>query len=174
MARIATDELDPYEATSCLELFRTVYIPFMPFISLPVSTGWVELKQNRPLLWLCIVTVTSKITAQAQRLGVRAKEIISKRIFVDGERDLETLLGILVLMTWSIYPVRGKAYLWLLVHAAVALTDDLGLERPRENLESRPCFAMLSYNIVAPVARDLNRTLEESRAFLACYLSCST
>jgi len=177
MARLAakaTDELDPYEANGCVELFRNVYLPFFPLITLPISTGWKELKANRPLLWLCIVAVTSRSTAQSQALSLRAKEIISKRLFVDGERDLEMLLGVIILVTWSIYPTKGKAYMWLLVHAAIALTDDLGLERPRENLECRASFANLTPNLLASAGRDLNRTVEESRAFLACYLSCST
>jgi hypothetical protein len=170
---MATDELDAYEADACLELFRNVYLPFLPFMTLPISIGWKELKDNRPLLWLCIVTVTSKVNAQAQRLGRRAKEIISERAFVDGEGDFETLIGILVMVTWSVYPRKGKAFLWLLMHAAIAMTDDLGLERPRENLESRVHFATSSSNMVALAARDLNQTLEESRAFLGCFLCCS-
>jgi hypothetical protein len=83
------------EANSFLNTFRNEMSPFFPFITLPPLITAQELRQQRPFLFLCIKAVTSRNTNQQLELGKTIMKQLAERMFVNGERNLDLLLGVL-------------------------------------------------------------------------------
>lgn len=65
----AGGEPSPVEAEEYLINFHTCKSKYFPFVAIPSNTGAQQLRQERPFLWLCIMAVSSKSTAQQQLLG---------------------------------------------------------------------------------------------------------
>ena len=95
-----TEEPSPAEAEECLLHFRKYKSKYVPFIYIPLTTNAQQLRQERPFLWLCIMTVASKSTLQQQILGRKIRSIIAQEMVVQSERNIDLLLGILTFSSW--------------------------------------------------------------------------
>lgn len=80
--------------------FRTNFINNFPFLVIPLSVTAYRLRQERPILWLCIMSVASKNTNEQIILSKRVKEVFGVEAYVRGTRNLDFLLGVLVFATW--------------------------------------------------------------------------
>jgi hypothetical protein len=97
-------ELSPVKAEEYLTNFQTYKSKYFPLIYIPSTTTASQLRQERPLLWLCIMTVGSKSTSQQQVLGSKIRETIAREMVVQSEKNIDLLLGILIFIWWySIY-----------------------------------------------------------------------
>ena len=96
------DGLEPSsdEAEECLKSFRPHMAAYFPFIIVPESTTAHELRRDRPFLWLCIMSVASKSTAQQKGLGQELKITMGREVLVEGKNNIDLLLGILVFVAW--------------------------------------------------------------------------
>jgi hypothetical protein len=93
-------EPSPIEAEEHLITFQTDKSKYFPFIHIPAITIASQLRQERPLLWLCIMTVGSKSTSQQQVLGSKIRETIAREMVVQSEKNIDLLLGILTFIWW--------------------------------------------------------------------------
>lgn len=96
----STLEPSPENAELYLINFRTNFISHLPFLVIPQSVTAYRLRQERPILWLCIMAVASKNTNEQIILSKRVKEVFGKEAYVRGTRNLDFLLGVLVFATW--------------------------------------------------------------------------
>ncbi|KAL4746154.1 hypothetical protein BDW72DRAFT_207597 [Aspergillus terricola var. indicus] len=118
------------EASSYLDQFRRKFIHNLPFLVVPPSTTAQQLYQDRPLLWLSIMAVVSTWTAQQMALSKEVRAIFDREAYVEGTRNLDFLLAVLVYTAWDWHYCIDKSISTSLVHLAIALLYDLGLDKP--------------------------------------------
>lgn len=97
---MSSGEFNIYEAEEHLRVFRNLKSIHFPFIYISPTTTASELRQQRPFLWLCIMTTSCKSTKQQYDLVHRIKASIGPRLLLHSERSMDLLLGLLVFTTW--------------------------------------------------------------------------
>lgn len=90
----------PEEAELRLNIFRNQYTKNFPFIVLSPSLTVHELRQQRPILWKSIMTVTSPHSTEQNLLSNEMRAIIGKEAFAQGTRNMDFLLAVLVYCSW--------------------------------------------------------------------------
>ena len=88
------------EAEEFLGSFRSHMATYFPFIIIPESTTAQELRRYRPFLWLCIMSVASRSTAQQRVLAKEVKITIGREVFVEGKNNIDLLFGMMVFVAW--------------------------------------------------------------------------
>ncbi|KAE8163279.1 hypothetical protein BDV40DRAFT_287875 [Aspergillus tamarii] len=122
--------LNTNEGEELLLKFRTDLMPLFPFVIIP-EVSFVELRKQSPFFLLCIMTVCldHKPTRQ-QKLELEARIVVSTRIVINMERDMDLLQGLLVHITWYHYHWRiYHTQVYMLLQMAMAITVGLGLDR---------------------------------------------
>lgn len=90
------------EAEDWLNNFRRHMASYFPFIIVQESTNAAELRRERPFLWLCIMSIASKSTAQQMTLAREIKITIGREMLVEGKNNIDLLLGLLVFVAWYV------------------------------------------------------------------------
>jgi hypothetical protein len=93
-------EPSPEDAESYLNKFRNDFVKHLPFIVIPLSITAHQLRQDRPILWVSIMTVASSNSTQQISLSKEVRGILAKEAFIEGTRNMDLLLAILVYATW--------------------------------------------------------------------------
>lgn len=90
-----------YEADRALNLFRSIYSPYFPFVVIPVMTTSLDLYDKSPFLFRTIVAVTTPQTPAIQaEFKLWFREYIAQHVVVNNERRLEILQAILIYLAW--------------------------------------------------------------------------
>ena len=182
-----TVEPSPFEAEKCLTTFRTHKSRYFPVVYIPPTTTANQLRQERPFLWLCIMTVATGSTSQHQILGSKVRATLAQEMVLKSEQNIDLLLGLLVYIGWYgaftpqnknhilttpfriSYEVHNKPSLSLFTQLATSLVFDLALNKPPRK-ESQ---MLLCINIQKHQKPPTVRTMEERRAVLGCFLITS-
>ncbi len=93
-------EPSPFEAEEYLTAFRTHKSKYFPFLYIPSTITAQQLHQQRPFLWLCIMTISSRSTSQQQVLGSRVRDKLAQEMLLKSERSIDLLLGLLAYIGW--------------------------------------------------------------------------
>jgi hypothetical protein len=93
-------EPSPEDAESYLNKFRTDFVKHLPFIIISPSVTAHQLRQERPILWVCIMTAASSNSAQQIVLSKEVRRIFGREAYVEGTRNMDLLMAILVYATW--------------------------------------------------------------------------
>lgn len=93
-------DLSPEEEAVSLDLFRTMYLSYFPFVHIPDDTTARCLKRSRPVLWLVVVGLTCRSTARRVATMGRVEEILARRVVAGHERGVDLLLGIVAVLGW--------------------------------------------------------------------------
>ncbi|EXJ81083.1 hypothetical protein A1O3_07371 [Capronia epimyces CBS 606.96] len=162
----------PEEAEECLAIFRTQMLRYLAFLHLPPDMSAQQLHAQRPFLFLCITTVTTKSTEKRQAFGHEVRQTIARRMLIeDGQNidiDIDLLLGLLVFLAWGndqLYNINRKI-LFRFTHFAMIMVFELRLNKPWPPKDTNMLSAV---NVPAPATH----TMEERRAVLACFLMSS-
>ncbi|KAL2865264.1 Zn(II)2Cys6 transcription factor domain-containing protein [Aspergillus lucknowensis] len=164
-------ELEPSISDSerYLDRFRSEIVANLPFLVLSPSITARQLRQERPLLWLSIITVACTRPAQQRALSKEVRAVFGREAFVEGTRDLDFLCAVLVYAAWDKWFAFDKCITTSLVHLAISILYELGLDKP-------PCqdpglIAFYDLKERKKPARLLRPpTLEERRLVLGCFL----
>lgn len=76
--------------------------PLVPFVIVPPSTTAEDLQRERPFLLKSILAVTSRKPRQQLTLATSLVRQLAERVAVNGERNLDLLLGVLILTGWYV------------------------------------------------------------------------
>lgn len=90
-----------FEAERALNLYRSIYSPYFPFVPIPVMMTAYELYDRSPFLFRSIVTITtpqSPVVQAEYRLWFR--EYVAQHVVVNNEKRLEILQAILIHLAW--------------------------------------------------------------------------
>jgi hypothetical protein len=93
--RLSSHSPTAEQAETLLEMFRNESSLFFPFISIPKSTRACDLRREKPFTYLAIMAVSSMKGSQQRELSTIIIRQVAERVFVDGERNIDLLLGIL-------------------------------------------------------------------------------
>jgi hypothetical protein len=105
-------EPSPADAESYLINFQTYKSKYFPFIYILPTTRAQDLRQERPFLWLCIMTVGSKSTSQQQVLGTRIRQTVAQEMVIESEKSIDLLLGLLTFCWWYVISSLRKGRIW--------------------------------------------------------------
>ncbi|GJC94544.1 Zn(II)2Cys6 transcription factor [Colletotrichum higginsianum] len=179
------DELpSPDEAEALFEAFRGQNLKYFPFLNFRATMTAQELRAERPFLWICIMTVASRVSSQQLALGQRVRQIVSQKLVVENERSIDYLLGLLVILGWANHQLGNKPFMCLFCQIAIGLIFDLGISRdPLDGLNPFLCWKAAQERatqektgVVCPtlyVKSQMPRTMEQRRAVVAGYLVTS-
>ena len=132
------------DARALVDSFRHDFAPHFPFVALAPHETADRLRQDSPLLFLCVVTTAAYADpalqkALAAEVGVR----VTARLMLGVERSLDLLRGMLVQAAWYHYfAERRRSQLFMVSQMCVALAHDLELDR-RQGLTADQKRAML-------------------------------
>ncbi|KAK9310998.1 Zn(II)2Cys6 transcription factor [Lipomyces starkeyi] len=166
-ASSTSSDFDPslIEAEEFLFHFRTQKSKYAPFVHIPSTMTAQQLRQERPFLWLGIMSVSSKSVPQQLALRARMRAILAQRMMLELGKDLDLLLGILIYLSWANYQLPQRLSLCLFMQLANSLVFDLGLNRSHAYDHLTP----FGPHLCPSVPTSGPRTMEERRAVLGCY-----
>ena len=98
--RLPQIDLGSEDEDQLLHIFRDEMNPSFPFISIPDSVKASELRRDRPSLYTSVMAVASRNSSRQISLGKLFMKQVANRILVDGERNMDLLLGILTFSAW--------------------------------------------------------------------------
>jgi len=90
----------PEDAELYLNKFRTDFAKHLPFIVISPSVTSYQLRQERPILWVCIMAVASSNSTQQIALSKEVRAIFGREALVERTKNIDLLLGILVYAIW--------------------------------------------------------------------------
>ena len=168
-------------ATTLFEAYVQQNAQECPIVVLPQGTMVNNIRHNKPILFLAILTATSGASDPDlyHALSIEISQLLANKVVANGEKTLELVQAILVAVLWN-YPAEEftslKFYQW--IHIAAAMALDIGLDRT--GLAS----SRLSSNTDGAVDgkflgkrtdtwEEFNREVECRRTFLVCYLFCA-
>ena len=93
-------EPSPVEAEQYLTTFHNHKSKYFPFVYIPPTTTAQQLRQERPFLWLCIMTIASRSTSQQQVLGSKIRHMLAQEMLLKSGQNIDLLLGLLAYTAW--------------------------------------------------------------------------
>ena len=92
------------------------------------------LRVQAPFLFLAIAnSFVDKTEDLQEKIFTKINETISKRIVMNGEKSLELLQGLIVILAWFHFHTESVHQLSLIRHISISLVGDLGLDRPPDH-----------------------------------------
>lgn len=90
-----------YEADRALNIYRSLYAPYFPFVTIPVMATASDLCEKTPFLFRTIVSVAAPQGPNTQSdFREWFKRYIAEHVVVNNERRLELLQALLVHVAW--------------------------------------------------------------------------
>ncbi|KAF7588572.1 hypothetical protein BBP40_005491 [Aspergillus hancockii] len=158
-----------------LDVFRTQMAVHFPFVVIPPGVAAVQVREEKPFLFLAVLASASYSNMPLQRLlGTEIKKVISTRMVLNGDVSFDLLQGLLVFLAWSHYHSRPHRYTQFL-QLAIALLVELRLDRPPQTktwktaLRFKQEFTFDNAEYVRP-----SWGHDEQRAVVGCYYLSST
>ncbi|KAF2865948.1 hypothetical protein BDV95DRAFT_585460 [Massariosphaeria phaeospora] len=157
-----------HEAVSLLDLYKSEIAPLSPFVALPSHTSPEQLRLEKPILFMAIMMVACQKDAPRQlNLARIVRHEISKAVWTNGERRLALVEAILVYAAWQHVHIDLGSQLLNLLHTAVSLLTELGLNK-EPNTTSNTSPGAIG-EIDRERATAVVRSLEERRALLGVF-----
>ncbi|KAF2734371.1 hypothetical protein EJ04DRAFT_247692 [Polyplosphaeria fusca] len=125
------DVVSMERAVTLVELYKSDMMPHFPFIIIPSHVTGHTLRNEKPFLFLALISVAYFHDLQTQeKLGDRFKYQVSEKVLLGGDDclKLEYLQGLLVVLAWNHYHGRSKFYSQYL-SLAISIAVDMRLDR---------------------------------------------
>lgn len=168
--------LSPAEAERSLAFFRSKMLPSFPFIDLPLTLTASQLRQDRPIFFQAIVTVTTLSIQQRLPRTERLKQAVFTSALTNAQSSIDLLLGVLTYIAWSTDAFLGRAdMLSRLMVLAMSLVYDLRLFKPlRPDVQAIVAYTQGFPESDQTVDVDtVHGFMERQRALLACFVLSS-
>lgn len=163
------------ELEEVLETYRREMVPYFPIVCIEEGMTMCELRTQRPFLFLVIRTVASKNLRRQVALVLQVKKTLGTEILVEGMRNMDLFLGILVFAAWCHFYFTTKPIITTIVQLAISLAFELGLMRPRQTDNPDIMKQYISHEYPRLVTTvNTPRTMEHRRAVVGLYLMTST
>ncbi|RAL59102.1 hypothetical protein DID88_006748 [Monilinia fructigena] len=162
------------EAERYLQSFQSRNLPHFPFVQFRSGMTAHQLRQERPFFWLCIMTISSTVIHRQLTLGKVIREVAARELVVEGKRNLDLLLGLVCFVGWGQYQMRCAPFMALFSHLIISLVVDLELHKPTVEEASHIFGVEYETRHHDMMEVPVNRTTEQRRLVLACYLLTST
>ncbi|KAH8880231.1 hypothetical protein GQ53DRAFT_891661 [Thozetella sp. PMI_491] len=150
-----------HDPNQTLHFFRSRILPSFPFIYIPPSTTAEALHQSYPLLWLCIVSLTTLSLEAKTALSDTIRETLAQRIVLQHMRSLDLLLACLCYLGWLHHNTKDNAHLRVWTQLAMTIAVELRLA---QSPASSPNHATYTPTV---------NIFDEQRALLSTYILSS-
>ncbi|KAK3318186.1 hypothetical protein B0H66DRAFT_227245 [Apodospora peruviana] len=159
------------QAHGLLELYRTSYSPLFPFIPIPEHMSACDLLDDKPFLFRTIMQVVAPQSPAVQRNFSRWFRLyIAEHVVVNLEKRVELLQAIILFVAWGDSHFYIECPVTSLLQIAVGLMADLGLNKVPKIPGHAPETIIDEAKRMKGILRaKAPHTLEDRRAFLACY-----
>jgi hypothetical protein len=100
---IDEDVITIEKAETLVDMYKSEMMPHFPFVILPPQETASQLRTERPLTFLAIMTVANFHDLPAQeQLGNRFKTMVTDKVMYGGQDclQLEYLQGLLIILAW--------------------------------------------------------------------------
>jgi RalA-binding protein 1 len=159
------------QAEKLLTRYNEQMVPHFPAILITPGTTALELSKTRPILFSAIMAATT--TGQPALQRILQKELMTcfaERVFLAGEKSMDTVQGILVAVIWYWPPENFEELkFYQLIHTASVMGIDIGLGRRNGSRRAEPPFGLRDPASKKPAPPD-STTLDSRRTWLACYI----
>jgi hypothetical protein len=81
-------------------------------------------------LWLVIRAISSKSSSRQTALGLEIRKVLAKEMLLEGAKNLDLLLGVIVLASWGHFYMCAKPIVTTILQLGASLASDLGLTKP--------------------------------------------
>ena len=61
-----------------------------------------DFRKERPLVWLAIRANCSMSIIEQQALEAKLREVLSRKVYIDLDRDLDLLLALIMYLSWYV------------------------------------------------------------------------
>ncbi|RAL07373.1 Zn(II)2Cys6 transcription factor domain-containing protein [Aspergillus homomorphus CBS 101889] len=157
------------EADELLAKFRAQKMHHFPFVIIPPEMDVASLRDQYPFLLTCVVWASLEHNASLQlRMEGVIRQTIATRVFVNGERNMDLLQGLLVHSAWYHYHWKSMhEHQYLLLQVLPILVYDVGLDQDdMVKLQLQPG------QISEPREGKHHINPAGQRALLGCYYLC--
>ncbi len=169
------EELEQY-----LETYRTKMVPYFPVVCIRPDVTMASLRNSRPFLFLVIRTICNKNLHRQQALVVKVKIYISQEMILEGNKNLDLLLGLLVFGSWFHISMHEKRPIISTVsYLSLSIASDLGLTKP-PYIMANPMKQYINQGFTNPVPLShllpsamFARSMEERRTAVGVFLATS-
>ncbi|KAK7717736.1 hypothetical protein SLS63_010691 [Diaporthe eres] len=161
-----------YEADRALNIYRSLYAPYFPFVTIPVMTTAYDLYEKTPFLFRTIVSVAAPQGPNTQSdFKEWFRRYIAEHLVINMERRLEILQALLVHMAWGDFHFFIDSQATNFVQLAVGLVIDLGLSRWPLDFGRASSLMLKDAAIQTGTRRYWNKdhTLDDMRAALGTF-----
>ncbi|OAF99178.1 uncharacterized protein CC84DRAFT_1264194 [Paraphaeosphaeria sporulosa] len=168
-----------FEIERGMYYYRTSLFEFFPFVIMPdVRQPAADFASTKPCMALMVAMLgCTKDRARQRELTAHARAYIATHMVQKGQKSLDLLQGLLLLIHWSQLQLELRGQRSIFMHMAMSLLVDLHLNRSpfaRRHFvtatEGTDGFELRTEYHAENLAE--KHTLEERRAFLGCiYLS---
>ena len=168
----ALQALSTGEADQMLATFRLMTFHF-PIFSFPEGASCIDCIDQKPFVTLAILVATSSGNERLQAAcDITFRNVLARRVIVEGNRNLELLQGLLIYLSWHHHYLRHETQqIYQYLQLAIGMVVDLGLDKII--LTERPLSNSSHSGIKAWRTSAVEGAAEEARALLGCYtLSC--
>lgn len=141
---IGKEDFSPVESDeTLLSIYNNQLRSQFPFVVIPPGVNIAQLQQNRPFLAKVIRMVASIKCRRSMWGQSRAvMQHISDAVIMRSERSLDLLQGILVFLGYYHYYCLAHGQFSNLMHLAISMIGDMGLERRTKPHETAPYSTM--------------------------------
>lgn len=157
-----------------LDSYRTQMVPYLPIVCISPDMTLEKLRKQRHFLFLVIRAICSKNLERQAALVLEVKKVLGTEMLLEGSRNLDLFLGILVFAGWCHVYICNGPIMSTIIHLAMSLASDLGLTKP---LPTESSAVMLNYTAQGcpkPIIGMIPaRTVEERRAVIGLYVVSS-
>ncbi|CZT22185.1 uncharacterized protein RCC_08054 [Ramularia collo-cygni] len=167
-----------------VELFDRYVVklsPHMPAVVFPPGTTAEHIRQEAPILYLCILAAASSgilptdISSELTRESIR---IIADCVVCNGAKSLELIQAMQVTALWYKPPEKAEqTNFYQIIHMAAVMAIDIGLGKrfnggkAKRGLGGSTAECPPGAHVISPQNSD---TLEARRAWLGCYYMCAS
>jgi hypothetical protein len=99
---VAVHQIPDEVAKKQLDTFCRTFLPFFPIVHIPASMEASDLRQQKPFLWLVIMSLTTKSVEQQRFMGDTIRKVFSQKVVADHEKSMDILLGLICYLAWLV------------------------------------------------------------------------
>jgi hypothetical protein len=168
--------IDVDEANDLLAHFRQHQAAQAPYLEIPPTVTASQLREDKPLVFLAVMTAASHHDAQRQEAFSKASlALLADLVLIKGHKNLGLLQGMELLLGYFHTQTLVNPQMTNLLHLCMAMSVDLGLNQAPapasawDSSKGPTLFDGPRRAFQVPGASVQRRTLEERRAYAGCY-----
>ncbi|KAK4542850.1 hypothetical protein LTR36_006039 [Oleoguttula mirabilis] len=168
-------------AATIFDRYITKLMPHLPAVVFPPGTTADQIFNEKPILYVCILSAASFGTLPphvSKQIAQEAVGAIADCVVRNGAKSLELIQAMQVVALWYKPPEQAEqTNFYQIIHMAAVMALDIGLGKRFNPTKARRGFGGPNAQYVPGPHKTLPQdsdTLEARRAWLTCYYLCAS